>query len=542
VLDALVSGRMQMWLDPEKITDMVTVTAITTYPAMRVVSILLVGGHGIRSWQKELVRVLSEFGQANGCIALETAVRPGLAGAVFRERHAVLKGWDKLFSVIRWPIKHGDLSQPYLKPKEPDLTAPPPANPPIDAPANAALAASVSELSRCGRDDLAVRLAAIIADENDGSADAHSLLANCLDRLGQWPQALLQWQRAAQLAPKSPVARFNLAIALMRLGDYGSGLPLYEARIDKPDWTGFSALPSRTAARRRLLKPGEPMAGRTILVLAEQGLGDCILFTRYVPLLAQGGARVILACSPPLRPVFAHIPGITELLSPPPAEPDAKLNLSALSYDAWVPLMSLPLHVGGAPPIVPQASYLRADELRCSYWRDRYTEAGGAEAIKIGLVYQANPAGRAAVEKSLRADDLAPLVALPGFDWIVLQQGEVAAELTKRYPAVIDPNLSRADLDDFAAAVAATDLLVSVDTMAAHLAGAIGHPAFVAIPFNPHWYWGIGSDTTPWYPTLSLFRQEAPHGWASTIRRMAEALRARFHPPNAVANDSPRHV
>jgi hypothetical protein len=395
--------------------------------------------------------------------------------------------------------------------------------------AGAILAACARELLKLGRNDLATALAGHAVAEDDTSADAHSLLAGILDEIGKWPEALRHWQRAAELLPDSPLARFNLALALLRLGEYQRGLALYEARIDKPDWTGFSALPSRAAARERLLKPGEPVAGRTILVLVEQGLGDCIMFARYVPLFAARGARVLLACSPDLRPIFAGVPGIAVLLAPPAEQPLAKLNLDALAFDAWVPLLSLPLHTGEAT-IVPIANvpYLHPDPARTADWRNRYAAHGTEGAPKVGLVFQANPAGRAAAEKSLPPEDLAPLLQIAGIDWIVLQRGSAAREMAAAHPGVIDPELSDVGLDEFAAALAATDLLITVDTMAAHCAGAIGHPAWVAVPFNPHWYWGLSGAATPWYPSLRLFRQTARGDWSDAIRLMAEELRARL--------------
>jgi ADP-heptose:LPS heptosyltransferase len=143
------------------------------------------------------------------------------------------------------------------------------------------------------------------------------------------------------------------------------------------------------------------------------------------------------------------------------------------------------------------------------------------------LVFQANPAGRAAATKSLRIEELTPLLKVGGVDWVVLQQGQAGRDLAAAHPRAIDALVSEISLAEFAAAVAATDFLVTVDTMAAHCAGAIGHPAWVAVPFNPHWYWGIGGTTTPWYPTLALFRQSAPRDWTATLRRIAEQLVSR---------------
>lgn len=394
--------------------------------------------------------------------------------------------------------------------------------------ADRALLSCTQQLLKLDRHDLAAKVTALLLAENDKSADAQSLLANILDQLGQWPDALVHWQHAARLAPQSPVAAFNLSLALLRLGEHERGSRLYEARIDKPDWTGFSALPSRAAARERLLKPGEAVAGRTIVVLAEQGLGDCIMFARYVPGLAARGARVLLACSRDLQPIFAQVPGIDQLLAPPPDQPLAKLNLAALDFDAWVPLLSLPLHMESDRfELVANGPYLHPEPARVAEWQERYNASGDAGSPKVGLVWQSNPAGRAAPGKSLRAEDLAPLLALDSVDWIALQPGDAASALASVHPRVIDPALSGAGLDEFAAALAATDLLVTVDTMAGHLAGAIGHPTWLAVPFNPHWYWGTAGTTTPWYPTLRLFRQTTRGDWLPTMQDIAERLRVR---------------
>ena len=165
-----------------------------------------------------------------------------------------------------------------------------------------------------------------------------------------------------------------------------------EARLDKPDWTGLAIAPSRAAERHRLLRPGEPVDGRHILVVTEQGLGDCIMFARYLPLLAARGARVTLACSPPLRPLFAQVAGVDALLSPPADQPLAKINLSQAEFDLWVPLLSLPIYFGTEFADVPAAiPYLAADPRRVEAWRRRYERAGRRGAAKIGIVFQANP-------------------------------------------------------------------------------------------------------------------------------------------------------
>lgn len=361
----------------------------------------------------------------------------------------------------------------------------------------------------------------------DGDADAHTVLAAVLDALGECARALPHWRAAAELRPDVPQFRYNLALALLRLGHWQDGLVAHEARIDKPDWTGFAIAPSRVEQRHRLLPPGGPVQGRRILVLTEQGLGDCVMFARYVPLLAARGARIVLACSPSLRPFFAGVAGIAELISPPSDQPLAKLNLSQLVFDAWVPLLSLPLHFATTPQTVPVAPWLRPDPARVAAWRARYAAAGRGGARKIGLVIQANPASANCVEKSWTIAEALALRGGPGIDLVNLQHGPAGRDLATAMPEMIDATARDMALDEYAAALAATDLLVSIDTMAAHLAGAIGHPAWVAVPLTPHWYWGNEAPATPWYPQARLFRQARYLEWTGVLAELGTALAVR---------------
>jgi ADP-heptose:LPS heptosyltransferase len=297
-------------------------------------------------------------------------------------------------------------------------------------------------------------------------------------------------------------------------------------RIDKPDWTGFAIAPSRAAERHRLLHPGDPVDRRRILVIIEQGLGDCIMFARYLPLLAARGARITLACSPPLRPLFERVAGIEVLLAPPPEQPLAKINLSLAEFDEWVPLLSLPYYFGtefaSVPPEIP---YLSADPVRIAAWRERYDATGRRGTPKVGFVFQANPQSGSSADRSLSIADLAPLLRIAEIDPVNLQGGAAGRQLAAEYPDIIDETNPEISLDEFAAAVAATDLVITVDTMAAHCAGALGHPAWIMVPYSPHWCWGVGRDLTPWYPTVRLFRQNFRQDWSNVVERMAQSLK-----------------
>jgi ADP-heptose:LPS heptosyltransferase len=380
-----------------------------------------------------------------------------------------------------------------------------------------------------GRPDLANALASRALTENESSADAHSVVASVLDARGDWQAALTHLRRAHALLPNAPQVRLNLALSLLRFGDYREGLALYEARLDKPTWSAFATAQSRAASRQLLLRPGDAVEGRRVLVLAEQGLGDAIMAARYLPLLAQRGARIALACNPTLRPFFARIPGIDALLSPPADQPLAQINLAALAFDAWVPLLSLPRWFGTEVTNIPaDIPYWTPDAARVAHWRERFAAGGRHCAAKIGLVFAANPASANHAERSMHLRDLAPLFALDGLDFVNLQHGPAGRELAANAAGVIDPLAAEVPLDEYAAALAATDLLITVDTMAAHAAGAMGRQVWIAVPFSPQWTWGFEHLTTPWYPSARLFRQMKPRTWSDTIEEIARALKERF--------------
>jgi ADP-heptose:LPS heptosyltransferase len=403
------------------------------------------------------------------------------------------------------------------------------ADPQPAAAAQQILTHAARALLALGRPDLADVLAARALAENEVSADTHSVIASILDARGEWQALLAHLRRAHALSPNAPQVRLNLALALLRFGDYGEGLALYEARLDKPTWSAFATAQSRAASSQLVLRPGDPVEGRRVLVLAEQGLGDAIMAARYVPLLAQRGARVALACNPTLRPFFERVPGIATLLSPPADQPLAQINLAALAFDAWVPLLSLARWFATDLTNIPaQVPYWTPDPARVAHWRDRFAAAGRRGAAKVGLVFAANPASANYAERSMQVRDLAPLLALDGVDFVNLQHGPAGRELAAAASGIIDPLTSELPLDDYAAAIAATDLLITVDTMAAHLAGAMGHPVWIAVPFSPQWTWGFDRPTTPWYPSARLFRQTKPRVWENAVGEIARTLKERY--------------
>jgi ADP-heptose:LPS heptosyltransferase len=395
--------------------------------------------------------------------------------------------------------------------------------------AQSILANGARRLLGLERLDLAQALCDLALSEDERNADIQSVAANILDRQSDWQNSLACLRRAYALAPQAPQVRLNLAMALLRRGDYSEGFALYEARVEKPSWSGFATSDSRAALRHLMLRPGQSVEGKRVLVLAEQGLGDGIMFARYIASLIERGARVAVACNPTMRPFFARVAGIETLLAPPADQPLAQINLAALPLDAWIPLLSLASWFGTDVASVPaETPYWTPDPERVAYWRRRLAGMGRAGAAKVGLVFQANPGGAAFGEKSMTVDEVLPLSALAGIDVVNLQHGTAGRDLAKAVPGVIDPFPEQVPLDEYAAAIAATDLLISVDTMAAHCAGAMGRPTWLAVPQSPHWAWGLDHETTPWYRSIKIFRQAQRRDWSSAIAALTAQLRARF--------------
>jgi hypothetical protein len=167
--------------------------------------------------------------------------------------------------------------------------------------------------------------------------------------------------------------------------------------------------------------------------------------------------------------------------------------------------------------------YLAADPVQVAAWRERYRRGGRPGRRKIGVVWRANPANEALAHRSMHAGDLAPLAALDGIDLVNLQRGG-GHDLTRVAPQAIDAMQAPLSLDEFAAALAATDATVSVDTMAAHCAGALGHPVSVLLPREAGWWWGEAGATSVWYPSARLFRRSAGTDWHETVKAVADAL------------------
>ncbi len=318
-----------------------------------------------------------------------------------------------------------------------------------------------------------------------------------LEQLGRWEEALECFEQAVRRKPDFAEARTNRAMAWLRRGDFVRGFAEYEWRFRRKDFG--------TAAQREPRWRGEPLEGRTILIHAEQGLGDTIQFMRYLPLVEQRGGRVKFNCQPRLRPLAA---------ARWTAEPQERAELHAS-------LLSLPHLLGTTAETIPAAvPYLEVASAHVERWRQRL---GGGGSLKVGLVWAGNPRHPQDRRRSVPPELLAALGGLGDVRFFSLQRGWRA-----RIPGLELEELEEetGTVLDTAAAILNLDLVISVDTMAAHLAGALGRRVWLLLSFCPDWRWMLEREDTPWYPTMRLFRQRRPGDWREVIARVAEALRA----------------
>lgn len=374
-----------------------------------------------------------------------------------------------------------------------------------------------------------------------GSATAWFNLGIVLADLSQWEEGIACQQRALLTEPRHPRAAAGLVQGLLSLGRMAEAertarqaltwapmLPqlhtlLAQALLGQgrmaEGWREFewrwAASPERAAARRHADKPlwrGEPLAGRTLLVEAEQGLGDGLQSCRYLTRIV-GAGRILVVLPPPLLRLLHGLEADLVLFAEGAAVPD---------YDLQCPMMSLPLACGAAMPQgePPAAPYLRADPHLAATWQARLADLGD---LRVGLCWASGRppqlAGRIQAErKSLPPALLAPLGGLSGLSFVSLQRPQG----TMPFP-MLDPMGEVSDLADTAGLVAALDLVVSVDTAVAHLAGALGRPVWLLNRFETDWRWSGPS----WYPALRQFRQTRPGDWQDVVVALEAALRER---------------
>jgi tetratricopeptide (TPR) repeat protein len=339
---------------------------------------------------------------------------------------------------------------------------------------------------------------------------------------GDYDQAFREFDRAIALNPDFAEAWVSKAALMLLLRDLPGGLPLYEWR-----WRMSTRHASPWRSGRDYTRPlwlgKSDVAGKTLLIYLEQGLGDVIQFCRYAPLAAKLGARVIVEVQPTLTALMATLPGVSQVVSDREPLPD---------HDLRCPMMSLPLAFGTTVATIPaEVPYLRADPIRAADWRERLS---GLRGRRIGLVWGAGSrigdSELVALEhrKSVPLAAFTSLAAVEECAFVSLQLGPAAAQATSP-PAGIalhDYTGHIKDFADTAALMENLDLVISVCTSTAHLAGALGRPVWLLNRFDTDWRWFLDQDDSPWYPTMRIFRQAQPGVWDSVVQAVANALRA----------------
>jgi tetratricopeptide (TPR) repeat protein len=345
-------------------------------------------------------------------------------------------------------------------------------------------------------------------------ADAHNNRGQVLRELERYDEAMASYDRALALRPQHVMAHCNAAALRLLTGDFERGWAHYEWR-----WLKKSVLPAKRNFSQPAWKGEDSIAGKTILIHSEQGLGDTIQFCRYVPLVAARGARVIFEAQKTLQTILAPLAGAGQVIakgSPLPA------------FDLHCPLVSLPMAFGTQLSTVPATTaYLSAPTPQVAKWQSRL---GARRGPRIGLVWSGNPGHERDRERSTGLRDFLPLLSTLGADvTFVSMQKDVRAEDTaplKERTDIFDYGNALEDFSDTAALISQLDLVISVDTSVAHLAGALGKPVWILLTYFPDWRWLLGRDDSPWYPTARLFRQDESRSWASVIARVGQALPA----------------
>ncbi len=345
-------------------------------------------------------------------------------------------------------------------------------------------------------------------------AGAHNNLGVIRQAHGDFKAAMGHYTVAIALEPRYVEAHNNLALCLLAAGRYREGWRKHESRWDSPFLRAqrrFTDIP---------LWQGEPLAGKRILLHAEQGLGDTLQFARYIPMVEAMGAKVIVDVPLALVRLIKRMARLEAVFA------FGIMNTEALETpDYQCPLMSLPLHFGTELHTVPaQVPYLDVHPVEQALWRERLQPY--AHKRLIGLAWAGNPRifsdDLAAVDRrrSMTFDQIAPLLTLPDSQFVSLQKDAPPNDL-----GLLDFTDQLVDYADTAALMLGLDLIITVDTSVVHMAGALGKPVWLMNRYDSCWRWLRGRDDSPWYPTLRQFRQPAPGDWASVVGAIHQALR-----------------
>ena len=341
--------------------------------------------------------------------------------------------------------------------------------------------------------------------------EAFSNLGNCFQEQARLPEAIASYEHSVALNPNLPATRLNLALARLQSGNLAHGWPEYEWRWHLKD------LPP---AFHGPYWDGSPLEGRTIFIYLEQGMGDAIQFLRFLPLVQARGGRVVLECPAYLEPLFSRCRGFDEMILDGAPQP---------AFDVQAPLMSLPGLLGITLENLPaEVPYLSVDEQLTAKWHKRLTEIPG---FKVGVLWQGDTRYSKDRFRSIPLEPFLSLAKIDGIQLVSLQTGPAAEQLSglEDRSQLLELMESRlvgpGTLLETAALILSLDLVITIDSGIAHLAGALGRPVWIALATACDWRWLVDRSDSPWYPTVRLFRQSKPGQWSDVFERIQEGLR-----------------
>lgn len=362
-------------------------------------------------------------------------------------------------------------------------------------------------LSDLGQYDASIALRQEMLTDDPDHLDHLAMVGRCLRGKGDYAAAISHLRAALQRHPTDPEIRMQLAFALLGQGDYAEAFDVYRARwqagelaqrdLNFPEWSGQS------------------LAEKTIVVLPEQGFGDAVLFMRFLPALKATGAHVKVCAEGPVLPLFHDLEGVDELTN---------LNSDNVQGDYWINMMDLALlHFQGSSYIPPPARLSIPDD---AHERAKDLTRPFVDDFKVGVVWSGSETYKANAFRSFHHSEFLPLASIDGLRLFSLYKGsgldEFRADGTSAL--IIDAAGSDRNFGDCAATMMQMDLIITSDTATAHIAGSLGLPTWVLLHWDPFWVWRHSGETTPWYPTVKLFRQEFPLDWSGVIGRVRDEL------------------
>jgi len=337
------------------------------------------------------------------------------------------------------------------------------------------------------------------------SADAHYNLGLTLRDLGESEAALAEFAKTLEIDPTHADCRWDRALTLLQKGDFKEGFKEYEWR-----WKLARAQPRDF---KQPLWDGAALKGKTILIHAEQGFGDMIHFARYIPMVKAKGGTVVAEVAPPLTRLFSTVPGVGQVVNQGAQLP---------KFDVHAPMMSLARIFGTTLETIPaNVPYLKAPEAHAPQ-----LPATMSKSRKVGIVWAGRSTHQNDANRSVTFTNFVELLGLPQTTVYSLQQGPAADDIAASgcQAFVLDIGRRMRDFADTAGVIEQLDLVVTVDTAVAHLAGALGKPVWVMLPYPGDWRWMLDRDDSPWYPTMRLFRQQRPGVWEPVFERVRKSL------------------